>query len=215
MQNCIDCITSCLLKHDIISENDVDIFRYGLEKRLSTFLIGIPFFLLAVFLIGPLPAGAFFLGFFFLRSKTNGFHAKSTIGCMALSLLMEFVFTIGIFPLLSTIPNILIGLLCTVCVFQFAPYVHPNLPLSQAEIAVIRRQARIRVLGLVFTSWLTELFHWDDFSNGIILGMAMDAFVLCLPSLIKKGGSCNGETKRTGQFSVEVCCESDDQARLR
>ncbi len=185
MQICVNRITCYLLKRGIITDTDTEMFRYGLEKRLSTLMVAIPFFILAVFLIGILPSGAFFFGFFFLRSKTNGIHARTPAICLLSSLAMEIVFVLCIFPFLSSFIKGIISLLCLFLVFRYAPYVHPNLPLSEEEIALVRKQARMRVIVLIFISWIAGFLGWHDFSNGVTLGMAMAVLVLCLPYILK------------------------------
>ena len=89
---CIKNLTNYCVEKGIIAEDKSEWFQYGIERRLISILIGCPFFVLALILTDFSVSASFFLSFYYLRSRTNGFHAKSVHACLIISLLCEFFF---------------------------------------------------------------------------------------------------------------------------
>lgn len=186
MQRCVHCLTQYCIRNGIIKEDDADWFRYGLSKRLSTIAVAIPFFLLAMLLTDFATACSFYIAFFFLRTKTNGFHAETVLGCLAVSLVSEVLLCIILHPLLSNISRVVISLGCIIVVFKLAPVIHDNLPLSAKEIANLRETSRLRgcLLGALILA--TQLAQFTEVANGLVLGITMAATMLCFPYIIRK-----------------------------
>lgn len=184
MEAIVEKLVSYCITNGYVDSNNEDWLRYGIEVRLVTMYVLIPFFVLACFLVGPLCAIPFFASFFFLKRFTGGYHAKSPHGCLFISLLLEVVFLAIIHPRLNSVGILLIDFLCFISIFLLAPYNHPGLHLTTKErnalVCASRRTAIILILGnlLCMYGGLTSI------SKGIASGIAMAAFSLCLAYII-------------------------------
>lgn len=181
----LDKLTSYCVQNGIVREEDADWFKYGLEKRLSTVFIAFPFFLLAVVLSNIFTAIFFFGSFYTLRSKTNGFHARSILGCISLSLLTEVVFFLVIYPQLKPITNCIICLVCSIAIMTLAPFNHPSMSYSEKERQACRSHSRKITCILLILVLVAILLEFNKISAGITLGIAMTTFMLCLAYILE------------------------------
>lgn len=187
MHKCISMLTDYCVQHSLVERSNADWLRYGLEKRLSTIVVAIPFFILAVLLTNFQTACAFYFAFFFLRKQTNGYHARTVRECLAISLVLEVALCICVNPLLNTsVRQILIACICTYVVFRYAPLIHPNLPLTPTEIHVLRRKSRMRICLLSALILLSQLLHFTGIANGLTLGITLASIMLCISHIDRK-----------------------------
>lgn len=186
----IDSLSRYCLAKEIISPTDVTWFKYGIEKRLSTLIVAIPFFIFAVILSNIYTAISFYFSFYFLRSRTNGFHSKSAFLCFVLSLLLEALFLGILGPLVSPLGGVVLAAASGAIIFVFAPYNHPNMHLSSDEIVACRTSSRIRSIVILVCTLLSFLTKLPVLVNGFSLGIAMAACLLCL-AYILNGGKIN------------------------
>lgn len=185
MNSWLDKFTAYCVQKGIVHETDAKWFKYGLEKRLSTVCVALPFFLLAILLSTPLTALSFFVSFYTLRRKTNGFHAKSLVGCLCLSLLVEVVFFLIIYPQLNTITNCVISLMCAVAIMILAPFNHPSMSYSEKERRACRSYARRNTYVFLLVVAVAILLRLHTIAAGITLGIAMTALMLCLAYILE------------------------------
>ncbi len=180
MQRFVDKLTQYCLKEEIIRSEDVSWFKYSLEKRISTVLVGIPFLILAFVISNFLCAISFFATYFYVRKFVGGYHAKTVWGCLAFSLVLELIFLGGLRNILST-PMIfgIVGVSILV-VLKLAPYNHPNMHLSREEIEACRNKGRRRILIASSISVLTCFVGNGEIAKGCTIGIAMAAALLCL-----------------------------------
>lgn len=186
MGNFVNAIVNFCLEKGIVSSQNEEWFRYGLEKRISTLLVGIPFFIIAVILSSFWCALCFMASFFYLRGRTNGFHAKTAERCLFISLLLEVVFLLLIQPLLNT-PIMIVTMVLIICsIWILAPYNDPNLHLTPEEICAYKRGARIRSVVLFLLFILAILTHISQIAVGITLGCALVEFLLCFAYIVER-----------------------------
>lgn len=169
----------CMQKQ-IIENKHFDWFVYGLEKRLSTFLLSIPFAILAIVTSNIPCAASFFLAFFFLRGYIGGFHASTVLGCLIISLLSESAIFLLVYPLLSQIFILCIVIICIVCIFILSPYNHPNMHLTSEEITACRKKGRIRAVVISSGITFTCILGLDEIAKGLTLGIVLTTAMLCL-----------------------------------
>lgn len=180
MKDCIDKIVRYCCKNGYISENQVPWLRYSIEKRLSSIVGIIPFTFLAFLLSDFWCALYFILSFCFLRSKINGYHSKTLLGCLFVSLATELLFFIAFYPLLTPIIALVIWMVCIVILLLLAPYNHPNMHYSMEEVLALKKSIRHRVIILT-TIFLTSFaMQAPSSTQGLTLGIAMAAYMLCL-----------------------------------
>lgn len=145
----IDSFVSICIDNGYITREHAPWLRYGIEKRITTLLITIPMIIVGSLLSSPTMALSFYFSFCFLRSRTNGFHAKSFGGCLIISILTE-AFALGV---LSRVwdETIAITLLIAsaISIYALAPYNHPNMDLSREELVECAQSAKRRLLTLI------------------------------------------------------------------
>lgn len=180
-----DKLTAYCVQQGIVCEKNAEWFKYGIEKRLSTICVAIPFFLLAVILSNFFTAFFFFLSFYTLRSKTNGFHAHTLLGCICLSLFIELTFFLIIYPKLNTITICAISLGCSIIIMILAPFNHPSMSYSEKERKACRSHARKINCIFLLVVIVTILLHLNKIAAGITLGIAMTTFMLCLAYILE------------------------------
>lgn len=168
------------VEKQIIESKHFDWFVYGLEKRLSTIFVSIPFVILAISTTNLPCAISFFFSFFLLREYLGGFHANSVLGCLFFSLLSEIIVFFVVYPILSQPGIICIAIICAICVYILAPYNHPNMHLSSEEIVACKKRGRFRTCIISIIIILSSICSLEEISKGTTLGITLATALLCL-----------------------------------
>ena len=185
MKYCVNRIVCFCYKNGFVSENQVPWLRYSIEKRLYSIISIAPFAILSVWLSNWVCAISFISSFCFLRSRINGYHAKTVIGCILVSLIIEVLSFKIIYPVLVPIASVVICIVCFCILLSFAPYNHPNMHYSADEVLALKKSIRYRIVVLFLflsTFWVKQLVNA---LYGLTLGIAMAAFMLCLAYILK------------------------------
>ena len=183
----IDRILAYCREADYVTEEQAPWVRYILEKNITTVCGAIPFLLFAVVLTSWETAFAFLLTFYLIRSRINGFHARTFIGCLVASVVCEYIFLGIIYPYLAVEIKLCILFVATVLILVFAPFQHTNMPLTQDEYLACRRSARARTIIIALLGITLSFANCHLVADGIIMGVAMAAVMLVLAYLQKKG----------------------------
>lgn len=191
-------ITKNFIKKGIIDTDSADWFQYGLEKRISTVLTSVIFFLIATKISGFLVAFAYLGSFYFLRVRINGYHAKTYIGCLLASIFLEVILLKGVVPLLNKGITVLLNAISFSAILIWAPFNHPNINLSDSELHACKIGARIRVGILILLEIICAVSNEGRLLLGITLGNTMAAGLLAI-AIIRKGENTN-----------EICREKTD-----
>ncbi len=181
----IDTILKYCLVRGYVSEKQAPWLSYALKKHLSSLAGTIPMLILASLLSTPITACAFYFSFVWLRSRTNGVHAKTFLGCAVASLLSVLFFVGILYPLFSDIVMIICILGSVVIIWHFAPFNHPNMHLTREEKIACAGSAKRRVVSLLSGAFVLRVLNLQEASTGIILGIAMAAVLLALAYLFK------------------------------
>lgn len=180
MRKLIGTITNYCIKKDLIQPEQISWFQYGLEKKIVTLFVGIPFLIIAFAISSWLCAISFFATYFFVRKYADGYHAKTIWGCLFFSLVVELFF-IGILPKMLNMPlRFLLLSICFPAVWIFAPYNHPNMHLSVDEAKYCQKHARFRICLSTFLATVFSLTELSEIANGCTIGIAMATTLLCL-----------------------------------
>lgn len=198
MQPIINKIAVRCVEAGIVEEDELDWFVYGLEKRVTT-VITASFFLA----VGTLAAGFWttlsYLGsFYFLRVRANGYHAKSFLGCLTSSLLLELAFLLALRPLFNVYVFCALNLWSLVLVFALVPFNHPHMHLNRREEHACRVSARIRISVLTVLAIVFWFVGIKCVAEGIALGNTMTALLLVIAK-IKKGAKKHEKGTETEQ----------------
>lgn len=182
----IDSFTNLCLNNGYITQEQALWLRYGLEKRISTFLISIPMLIVGSWISSPVMAVSFYTSFCLLRSRTNGIHAKSFGGCFILSILTEVVF-LGVLPRFwNNVVAIVLLIASTISIYFLAPYNHPNMDLSSEELVECARSAKRRLFALILFLVVMRILQFNQLAAGVLLGIVMVAVTLTF-AYIPKG----------------------------
>ena len=172
--------TDLCLEKQIITQTQAPWFLYALEKRVLTVLFTIPFLVLAILLSSVSCGFFFFTSFYCLRKYIGGFHAKSVLGCLVISLLCEIAIFTLIYPILNTAAAFCSILVCVAVIYILAPYKHPNMHLTEEEAAACRKRGRVRALVISACTIAAGLFDFKETAKGFTLGTALATAMLCL-----------------------------------
>lgn len=180
-----------LLKTGAISQQDAEVYEYGIYSFLFSLL---PF---ALVLILTVPLGMVTEGFllivpfFFLRKFTGGFHFQSALPCLVTSTLLLLASLAGIKALLSKPPLLAVYLavyLSLIPIFLLSPIDSINRKLSSKEQRVFHRIAI--GLGCFFVALFTLLMGFELYRIAVPIGGGVVLTALlqlpCLPGEIRR-----------------------------
>ena len=176
----IDALVTTCIQREYVEQEKAAWLHYALERRLTSLLAFIPLLVIGFFITNPVTLIAFYITFSSLRSRTNGIHARTIMGCIVCSAFME-VFFLKILPTLwnPILADIVLNI-SIVIIWKLAPYNHPNMALSEVEMAACARSAKRRLVILLLVLFVLHLLQEKYFASGILLGIAMTASTLAM-----------------------------------
>ena len=138
-------ISSKMIKKKLITEKNLSVCEYAMEViMLNSLLLLI---LLSISLL--LGQGLFFVCYiiFFvpLRMFSGGYHSKRSEVCLVLSVTLYMVGIVFVNIDTAIFVNkiiIILALICSLFMFEYAPVVNPGRPLSSSRITKIRSMVR-------------------------------------------------------------------------
>lgn len=204
MNSLLDWFTNYCISNALISKDNEAWFRYGLEKRLCTLVVLIPFAIIAVYLSGFWTAMTYIFSFFYLRSQANGYHAKTHWGCFVGSLLLELFFLMVIEPMLNAIWVLVLVSIAALVVFLFAPFNHPMMNLDDQEYAACKKAARIRCILLAISCYTCVFFGLREIAEGISLGCVMTSTLLVFAKITERRSHYDSVENRSEQCTSFV-----------
>lgn len=164
--------------------------------------VGTPFFLLAIVLTDIWGAIGFLGSFFILRSKINGYHAKTPMRCMIASIFLEIVFLGVVYPHIAIHGAIIVMVVASVLIFMLAPFNDPNIHLSRKEVTQCKNSARARILLLLVVSLVAIVLNMGAAAKGIASGCAMAVLLLCSAYVLERRCK-NGKIEDTSSQCAE------------
>ena len=180
MDYLVERITDYCITHDIVEPDQASWFRYGIAKRLSTLFSSVPLLAIAVLLTSFEVSVAYYLSFAIIRRRTNGYHAKSWIACLFISIAIVAVFLGLIYPLLTRFISFVVATTCVLLVFLLAPYDHELMHFTRKEYIACQKYSRISICITAFIALLLYSINFDSIASALITGMATAVFLLCL-----------------------------------
>lgn len=181
-----DRVTNLLCRSGIISQNDKEIYQFGMDaaflKFIHTFtmvIVGAMFNMLAESII-------FILFFSVLRVFAGGIHAKTKIACYVISWIM----ILSVLATIKFLPLAILKLLCfalfllsIIIIWWLAPQGSDNKPLEPQETAVYRKRALINLAiesALISMLYCLQAYSW---AAAATFGLMMVAVMLALRKL--------------------------------
>lgn len=182
----IDYFVGICIQKEYVSQDEAEWLRYALEKRIVTVIGFAPLLILGFKIANPATVIGFFVAFCSLRTRTNGFHAKSVSRCLLYSIVGE-VFFLEALPMVWN--NIIAFVALTVSgalIWFFAPYNHPNMDLSSEEVNACAKSAKWRLSMLLFVMSILCVKRQNRLALGILLGIVMAASTLAMAYCLQK-----------------------------
>lgn len=178
-----------LVKYGASAENE-EVIAYGIECLLNEIIVDIIIFIFAFIIGRPLEMLVWNVFLLPMRYSIGGHHMSSHIKCIVSSTLWAAV-CILIYPYLLGIPWLIpIEIALTLIIaFRFAPFVHPNHPMSDSHKAKLKRNGKIIAVIESAVIVVFCFFLPDWVAQVSALGM-FSATVLCIMGFIglrKKG----------------------------
>ena len=200
MEKLVNEITEKLVACEVVDHCDAEWFSYAVQKKLISLISGAVFLVIGVMATELGTAAAYLGSFCFLRTRTNGYHAKTFILCLLHSLALELAMLYLLLPELNTLWVFALNATCTVCVFLLAPVNDRSIHLNAAELKACKRSGRARMLLLDALLIAAYLLSVDSIVNGLTLGNTMTALLLVIAK-IEKENKDNEENDRVPQES--------------
>ena len=167
------------------SDNEIEIYAYSIEVLISLLINFIILSITAYILKKPVELITFIIFFSILRSYAGGYHAKTHIECITLSLCLFVISALSSTYFIEYGKIILfLGILFSIImVFVFAPTESENKPLSKKRREKHRTLSRIIVIALSVTAiclYFTKETTGHVYVTGVV-AMSFESF-----SLLKK-----------------------------
>lgn len=189
-------ISSEFVKHNIISEDAKDVYKYGVEISISS-LIGFVITLIIGLIFNVLiQTVIFYVVFISLRSMTGGYHAETYLKCnLVFSLVTLFVVIFSKAACEMQMPGGILTLLFLPSVTSFiwiAPVENINKPIEKKKRVYWKITAVVTSVLLYILSLLLYKNQHTIEATVIIMTIFMVS-VLCMIAIIQKGGKTNGK----------------------
>lgn len=159
----IEKVSNKLVESEIITEEDKEIYSYGLYQGvmlilnvISILVVGVAFGMIAESII-------FFTAYFVLRPYAGGYHASTQLRCYLISMLL-YVLSLGFIKLIpsNVIIYIFLWVVTSSIIVYLAPVEHVNKPLDEREQVVYKRKTRNIII--IFTLLNVLLLYFQKYN---------------------------------------------------
>lgn len=183
-----DSISGFFVRHNIISDDERSIYKYGAEITIST-LIGIVLILTSgIILKNILDSIIFLLCFIFIRIYSGGYHCDTYLKCnitfigvYLLRLLIKIIVPLAFEPFFSLV----LMIISMTIIFIFSPLENINKPLVTVEVKKYRK-----ISILLSSCWcvLSVIAYFINLhiSRSIVLTMFSIAILMIAEIITKK-----------------------------
>lgn len=176
MKNISESIARTLGNQGIISGEDVDNCRYGLDVFISSVLEIISILIISAAVGNFVETILFFVAFVPLRVYAGGYHADTKLRCYLVSLCVYAVFTI----IMNFLPkefyfvvNLTVTLISVILTLVSAPVIHKNKKINETERKYYRKfSIYICLVETTIILLLTVIFPMSSFAASLAFGQA-------------------------------------------
>lgn len=163
-------IANKFLKADIIQTDDAEVMAYYLENIMSMLTFIIPVTLMAVCTDMVWETGMYLAAFFIGRACCGGYHAKTHLSCLLLSLGTYFLFLCltQLYCQLGQPLFVIAGmvLISNILIYFFAPADSANKRFSKNEYLKYRKKSLLVLLfqNFLFLLVVFQIVEWTFFA---------------------------------------------------
>lgn len=177
-------IADFCVKNELVEQGMFEWCVYSIEKKLVTFSTWVVLISIGTRLFGFRCTLCFTLGFLVLRRRTNGYHAKTYIKCLIVSLLIECG-SIFVVQNISMERLVFIIIFSNLTIFKFAPVNNEQIHLTVDEMNAMKKEIRKVLIGMDILCLLCIFCHTRTMGNGLVAALAADAITLIAADLHK------------------------------
>lgn len=167
-----DVITNNLINSNLISQEDEEIYKFGLECYLLKLVHVITYSLAAIFLGKYIEYTIFIITYLLLRKFSGGIHANTRLGCLIVSNVI-LIFSLFVGDYINDLMLIsffsFMGFIVTII---YSPVDNPNRKLSLIEK---KRFKKYTILLCVILEILLILLESNEYRKWIYLAIIINA----------------------------------------
>lgn len=142
-----------LIRLNIVKKSEIDVYTYGFELLISTFMSVTVILFLSIFFNAFKDTCYFLIGFIVTRLICGGFHAKKNLTCFLTTLFNYAFFLFVVLSLNKDFENyiMLVGTIvsCSFILF-FSPCANQNNPMSEYRKKQNKKYGFVLILFLIF-----------------------------------------------------------------
>lgn len=174
-------LTGKLLSNGTISDEDKDLYIYGLFMLISQLMFFIIACIFGLVLGCIFESIIFYIAFQFIRRYAGGYHASTETRCEIFSTL-SILACIVVIKLSKTYDFqtvlLLITILSAVCIFVFCPLDTPEKPLSDKEFKYFRKVSWLILFVIVAAIIISYVFKFQIVTVPCCLSLILESILL-------------------------------------
>lgn len=190
-------LTERLLANGTISDEDKDLYIYGLFMLISHLMFFIIACIFGLILGCVFESIIFYIAFQFIRRFAGGYHAStetrcekfSTISIMACIVVIKLSKTYDFQTVL-----LLITILSAVCIFVLCPLDTPEKPLSDKEFKYFRKVSWLILLVIVVAIIVSYVFKFQIVTVPCCLSLILENILLIAGKIKRVSQKNNAKT---------------------
>lgn len=181
-------LTEKLLSNGTISDEDKDIYIYGLFMLISHLMFFIVACIFGWILECVFESIIFYIAFQFIRRYAGGYHAATETRCVILSTLsiLACIVVIRLSKIYDfQIVLLIISAISAVSIFVFCPLDTPEKPLSEKEFKYFRKISWLILFIIIISIITSYIFEWNLVFSPCCMSLILES-ILILSGKIKK-----------------------------
>lgn len=182
MEALADILTKYCLQKNLINTNQVEWCHYMIVHRAMNIISLLWLVPLGALFSTWYVSLAFVLSYRFLRARTGGYHAKTPLGCILSSTILQLTGVYLVINFEITIFLIILFVFSSVIIVMLAPANNANLHLTPLEIQALKPRIKIRLVILLFILIIFG-FILPEITVCIILGVVVTAALLFISKM--------------------------------
>ncbi len=175
MEKLVNTVTNSMLGHGIISTEDQDIYKFGIECVILKVIHYISYLTIAMVMKEPFALIIMACTFFPLRKSVGGYHAKTRIGCYIVSCLTVFAGLWFYKQEFSSKVYLICWIISSFTIFIFAPLDNENKRMGELELRYYRKKARIIISLMGALAGIAWACGIENISRMLICGITVSA----------------------------------------
>lgn len=187
-------VTAFLIRERSISEENAEIYQYGVEITLSSIFNIVLIMLVSIFAKSILSGMIFLILFIILRQFSGGYHATTYFRCNTIFLLTYiFVLLMSRYVVISFWANCIFVLLGIIVLLLFAPVPNVHKPLTRDACKKHKRNAII--IYVLFSLIELLLFEAVPYYSRVLFFTLMAIMMLIIFEIFMQRSGLHESTK--------------------